>query len=44
MAYSMEHTAVYTDSGPRSPKTKYHNDFRTGPYFIMHTAFVLKEQ
>ena len=19
-------------------------DFRTGPYFIMHTAFVLKEQ
>ena len=25
MAYSMEHTAVYTDSGPRSPKTKYHN-------------------
>ena len=22
---SMEHTATYTDSGPRSPKTKYHN-------------------
>ena len=22
---SMEHTAIYTDSGPRSPKTKYHN-------------------
>ena len=22
---SMEHTAIYTDSGPRSPETKYHN-------------------